>query len=527
MNQESGPNDIGRQLGEDGVNGVVVKVEQYCTHAVRHIELENRAPMFMLRAEYTQLAKQAESIEEQLRSAPLPGDMRHFRRKKIFAWVVAGLLTVTGFFLAVLTFAPFQLGWQSYAFSIGIAIVVPFLMEELFDGGRLDALITPLTVVAIIAGMASLMLMAHVRGNLLKREVQAPPAVVIDDAQPEQPAQQEDFYGKSTDLLTLATVLLSLAMELGAGLAMRRAWAKAPHNAEDYVRLRNELAGIQGRMIVIGGKATFLEAQPELFEAGLWRDFYKSMLIHTAQSAMRKLLVGLVALSFVSHAHAADTAKPLDLVIALDLTRSTDVKGPDGKTEFQKNVEGVTGVLAQVPAGSHVTVIGITDRSFAQPYILLSASVPDDPGYFGDRLVAAHRSLIHAWTARSARLQPIFPATDILGAMELVGQIFDQHRMPSERRVLVLFSDMRNHTKQGDLETERGISVATEQQIRTPLRPIDLHHVKIFALGVDGAGSTMAEWQAIATYWRKLVYNDGATLETFSPLRQLSLVTIK
>ena len=32
--------------------------------------------------------------------------------------------------------------------------------------------------------------------------------VVIDDAQPEQPAPQEDFYGKSTDLLTLATVLL-------------------------------------------------------------------------------------------------------------------------------------------------------------------------------------------------------------------------------------------------------------------------------------------------------------------------------
>src|SRR6185437_13350943 len=204
MKPESAPSDIGRQLGEDGVNGVVAKVEQYCTHAVRHIELENRAPMFMLRAEYAQLAKQAEALEEQLRSAPPPGDMRHHRRKKIFAWVIAGLLTITGFFLAVLTFTPFQLGWQSYPFCIGIAIVVPFLMEELFEGGRLDALIKPLTVVAVVAGIASLMLMADVRGNLLKREVETPPAVVIDDAQPEQPAPHEDFYRNSTDLLTLA-----------------------------------------------------------------------------------------------------------------------------------------------------------------------------------------------------------------------------------------------------------------------------------------------------------------------------------
>ena len=526
MKPESAPSDIGRQLGEDGVNGVVAKVEQYCTHAVRHIELENRAPMFMLRAEYAQLAKQAEALEEQLRSAPPPGDMRHHRRKKIFAWVIAGLLTITGFFLAVLTFTPFQLGWQSYPFCIGIAIVVPFLMEELFEGGRLDALIKPLTVVAVVAGIASLMLMADVRGNLLKREVETPPAVVIDDAQPEQPAPHEDFYRNSTDLLTLATVLLSLATELGAGLAMRRAWAKAPHNAEDYGRLRNELAGIQGRMILIGGKATLLEAQPEMFEAGLWRDFYKSMLTHTVQSAMRKLLIGLVAMAFVPHAHA-DPPKPLNLVIALDLTKSTDVKGPDGKTEFQKNVEGVTGVLAQVPAGSHITVIGITDRSFSQPYILMSATVPSDSGYFGDRLVAAHRELIQTWKTRSARLEPACPATDILGAMELAGQIFNQRAMDAEQRVLVLLSDMRNHTGELNLETRKSFTATVKQSRHQPTSRPSLRNVQVFALGAETPGLSNSEWLVLQDYWRQQLIAAGATLNVFSVLWQMSLPASK
>jgi hypothetical protein len=33
-----------------------------------------------------------------------------------------------------------------------------------------------------------------------------------------------------------------------------------------------------------------------------------------------------------------------------------------------------------------VTVIGITDHSFGKPDILLSARIPDDAGYFGERL---------------------------------------------------------------------------------------------------------------------------------------------
>lgn len=109
--------------------------------------------------------------------------------------------------------------------------------------------------------------------------------------------------------------------------------AKSPHDPEEWKRLWTELAVIRRQMVALVGEITRLEDEPASFHARLWRDFYRAMLTHTVRSAMTKLLILVVAVALVPCARAA-TPQPLDLVIALDLTKSTDVKGPDGKTEF-------------------------------------------------------------------------------------------------------------------------------------------------------------------------------------------------
>jgi len=63
-------------------------------------------------------------------------------------------------------------------------------------------------------------------------------------------------------------------------------------------------------------------------------------------------------------------------------------------------VDVVTKLLAEVPADSRVAIIGITDKSFAQPDILLAATIPGDAGYFGERLKSAQLELVRAWKAR-------------------------------------------------------------------------------------------------------------------------------
>jgi hypothetical protein len=235
---------------------------------------------------------------------------------------------------------------------------------------------------------------------------------------------------------------------------------------------------------------------------------------------MRKLFVVIVACALVPFAHAASITPRLDLVVALDLSKSVDVKGPDGKTEFQKDVDGVAQVLAQIPAASHVTVVGITDHSFTQPYILLSASVPNDPGYFGERLATARGQLVHAWEQRSTKLQPRFFATDILGALDLASEIFNLRAVNGDRRVLILFSDMRNDNDDLDLETSTGVARAAKQKSPLLETTPDLHGVEVFALGVDGAGSKAVNWHKIEEFWKRYFAISGTASDTFSVLRQ-------
>jgi hypothetical protein len=114
---------------------------------------------------------------------------------------------------------------------------------------------------------------------------------------------------------------------------------------------------------------------------------------------MTKLLMVILGVSFLANIRAQAEDR-LNLVVAVDLTRSVVVAEPDGKSDFQKNLDGVTRLLSQVPPDSHVTVIGITDHSLTQPHILLSVHVPDDAGYFGERLNAARSQLVRMEVAQ-------------------------------------------------------------------------------------------------------------------------------
>jgi hypothetical protein len=511
--------DIGRQLGADGVNSVVAKVEQYCAYAEQRTALKNHPSILGLRAELSLLSDEERELQDRLSHAPPTGDLRHKRRKAIYAWTITVLLTGAGFFFALLSFEPFRLGWKSYVYCLGIAVVVPFLVDKLLDDNRLDKVVKALTAVAATAGITSLMVLAVIRGDLLAQQIQAPSAVVIDGDQP-VPDTPNTFYGSTLGLLRIATVLLSLAMELGAGLALREAWKMLPQDSVDWEKLRDERRQVHQRMVALATEVTRLEDEAALFAAQFWRDFYGSMLTHTVRSAMTKLLVLVAGVVLIPHALAA-TNPHLNLVVAVDLTKSVAVKGPDGTTEFQKNVDGVAHVLAEVPSGARVSVIGITDRSFAQPYILLSASVPDDPGYFGERLSAARTALVRAWKLRSVRLQSSFSSTDIVGALMLASQIFNQQSSHGDQRTLVLFSDMRNHTHELDMESPSAVSALGSPAKAANAATVDLHAVQVYALGVDGAGKPTAYWQEIEVFWTTYFQKSGASLNGFSALREL------
>jgi hypothetical protein len=271
-------------------------------------------------------------------------------------------------------------------------------------------------------------------------------------------------------------------------------------------------------MAEIASEITRLRNAPGIFVARFWRDFYRALLLNATRSAMAKLLMALFALSlaFAPRARAEDH---LNLVIAINLTRSVAATGPDGRSDFQKNVDAVTRLLAQIPAGTRLTIIGITDHSFAEPYLLMSARVPDEPGYFGERLSAARNQIIRVWMARTAHLTPSFQQTDIFGALELASQLFAQSPDPG-RNELVVFSDMRESTPCLDLERTKLVPAFEALTNKCGALP-SLSNVQVYAAGADGAGKSMAYWQSLRNFWADYLHKAGAILEGFTVLREI------
>jgi hypothetical protein len=525
MREEQSAQEIGRQLGFEGAENAITNGERFSDYERQRIELTNRAPILALKANIALLNQRELVLEDKLRKAPPPGNLRARRRKAIYYWAVSAVLTVAGFFFSLLAFDPYRLGWKSGLYCIGIAIVTPFCVEKFLEIWGQVKLVRTLASIAFVAAIASLILLAVIRGDVLSQQVKnTAPVVISDDDQPVAPERANSFYDSTLVLLRIVMALLAVAMELGAGLALHDARRLGQESVEDPEALAAELDEVHKQMVSSLHELTVLENEDAVFVARFWRDFYRSMLSHTARSALGKLLVLAlgVGLLFLTP-HRALAADRLNLVVMVDLTQSVAVKGRDGKTESEKNLQAVTRLLTQVPARSHITILGITDSSFAQPYILLSADVGDDEGYFKEKLVSARQQLARLWQKRIEHLQSGFTHTDILGALLLADQLF--HERPNGwRQVLVIFSDMRQNTADLDLETPGKFhSKAALVRIDKKGLIADLANVDVYVLGVDDAGRRIEYWRLLRDFWLGYFAKAGARLESYSPLRRLPL----
>lgn len=198
-NRELNAEDIGAELGTEGVGSVVSKVEEYCAHEERRIALTNEPRIVALRAEVSWLLGEEHALRERLRLAPPPGDLKSRRRKAFYYGCLTAFLTSAAFVFSLYSLEPFRIGIKAYIYCLGIAVVTPFLVEQAIECWKAEALIKSLTTVASIAALVSLVVLAVVRGDLLAEQVkESSPAIVFDNA-PQLPASQPNtFYDRAT-----------------------------------------------------------------------------------------------------------------------------------------------------------------------------------------------------------------------------------------------------------------------------------------------------------------------------------------
>ena len=138
-----------------------------------------------------------------------------------------------------------------------------------------------------------------------------------------------------------------------------------------------------------------------------------------------------------------------------------------------------------------------------------------------DRLAKGHAELVRTWREGSSHLTAQFPQTDLLGAILVAAQVFD-HPTADRKEVLIIFSDMRQATSVLDLERPVLVNKteALQQVAKSHLIP-DLHGVEVYALGVDASGKSVNYWQTLRDFWIGYFALAGATVESYSILRQV------
>lgn len=506
--------ELGDQCGTQGMGNLITNMEAYCACEKQKIAVSNKPTLVAVQGEAAMLLDEEQDLTQRRKQRPAAGDLRTRQRKAMYFAVTAAVLIIASYVFSLYGVEPFRLGLKAYLYCLAVAIVSPFLVEYILEPWKGRVPVKTLAAVGCAAGFLSLILLAAIRGDRMAEETRTEAAVVVIDGQQVQPAQSETtFYEKTIPLLQLMMILLAIAMEIGAGCALHEVWRFSAEDKEDWQALDQRLIEVRRRLAELGATAVALQLEPQLFGAQFWSSFYRAVLTRALRSSMTKLFVMVVLLVLATHPLFSQAAS--NWVIAPDLTQSESVRGPDGKSEFQKNIEAVTDLLARVPANSHITVIGITDHSFTQPYILLSATVPADTGYFGERLAFARSELVRAWKFRSSKLTASFPETDILGAIALAEQIFSHYA--SANRELLIYSDMRNSTPELNLET--GIlaprSFTGMRQTAVP----DLHNVTVTILGAASTPATITSWQKLREFWIDYFRTTGASLAVYSPMR--------
>lgn len=510
--------DSGRDLGLEGVEHTAGRAEAYCECERERITLVNEPRIRELRAHGSHLAEREALLKDRLRHAAPPGCVQHRRRRAGCYWGTGIALALAAFCFSLIGLAPYRLGWAGHLYCLGIAIITPFAVEEFLDAWRSERLGKSVVTAVFLSALVGGALLAEIRGDLLARQTEQPTAAVAIEGDNPVPAQPEDtFYRSTRGLLRAMMILFAIALDLGAGVAVHRALVLGAVSGEDADALLRELGDVRRQLGALVAEITALTNAPAVFVARFWRDFYRAMLTQTVRKAITKGLSLLILASALWSARAF-AGERLNLVVTLDLSASEAVTGTDRKTPFERNVDGVARFLTSVPAGSSVTVIGITRDSIADPSPILSAELTADDGYFGERVAAGRRELVRAWRARAAHLAPSARGTDIIGALHLAGELFRKEPRGAHN-TLVIFSDMRNATPMLNLEAPHLESVDSMlKALERHAQVADLTGVTVYVVGANGGGRDIRGWQAVREFWIAYFAKAGARCGGYATL---------
>jgi hypothetical protein len=511
---------VSYSLGTIAVENATDGFDEVCSHERRRRTLRNEAEIPSLRARGAILEAERTSVGRTLDG--LPREARVPTVKRIFSWILFSLFAIAGFAFAFMALAPFALGRMTVVYAAAIGVVAGYYTERFLEAFHWRPVILMVIAIGFVAGLAGLVVLAHVRGEILILNLRQALASTDPDSLKDTLAATARFYERAGPLLQIFFGLLAVSMELATGLALHDAWKSDSPNHDLAVALHTRLAGIETELIEIIRQIAYLERDAEIVDSQLRRDHAlgllhgakRNYLVQSARTASRVaplLLVAAVLCHAQSLYHIGD-----------DFSISSGPKGYGRTTANEQNTAAAAELISHLPVGARFDVRGITDDSFARPYPVLAGAIPENDGRFPliDPTAAARARYAAAMRAAGASIKPTFKSTDVIGFLISEGELL--RNASATRRVLVLLSDMRHSTKPFDIETPKVIPVAAAlKAVAANQAFADLRGVDVYCLGVHAVGKDAEYWRSLREFWTAYFAKSGATLKRFSMERDI------
>lgn len=230
---------------------------------------------------------------------------------------------------------------------------------------------------------------------------------------------------------------------------------------------------------------------------------------------MKALLAfALSAVAVSCHGNKQEAPKaPLSpaVLVMVDFSQSAASLLPDYKRYLDE-------IVGRIPAGGRINVGKIQKATVASFEPFISEVVPGEPGLMDvEEDVRDEQRAVGLRIRRavdSVFSSPTFsPGTNIISALGLVHDVFPN----SDRRVLVLLSDMQHTSSDLDLEkaniTDKFIE-ATLAKLQQAGQLPDLKGVEVYVAGATA--KTDERYNSIKKFWLKLFAQAGAEVRSYS-----------
>jgi len=509
----------GYRFAYDCVLHTVSAATAYITQVRKSAELRRPLEINFLESKERSLSATHRLLSRQVAAYHHRVYLQHGAGSGAWSLTVSVALIIGAFLFAAKAIEDFHLGWMGQVYCCALAFALPYSSGRFLEEFPQPIVRRIFVFATFSISLATVILFGMLRGEILAHSLNAEAAIVIDGLGIAEPSA--DDSARIVGSLRLVWGLAALAFELASGIGLH-AFREARRKTDfaTLSRLEKALLKVETEILSVTQRLHELLSEPARTEAAFWENFERGLHDGAVQRKSMGKIAGILLAVFIS-AQLANAADRLHLIAAVDMSKTQEAKGYNGKSEFRENIGAVSTILAGVPAGTRVAVIGITDRSFVNPMVLLEARTTVDPGAFSSRIIYARRRLLSEWKSRSATLQPSFNKTDIVGALQYAGAVLAQSE--AQRKVIVILSDGRNYTTELDLETPRLIdrNKALKQIGRQELFAA-LLDTEVFFLGAgDHTGNRGTAYATgLKTFWTEFVQRSGGRLGVFSTSRE-------